>query len=102
MKFFPRIRTYFVHAIFALPLSLGLTATVASAAPPTATTTLDVCQDTVSGNWMYSGVVAVAGDILRDSSVPKITLSLDDNDRFYPIPSDAIAVNPLLTQNPGY
>jgi hypothetical protein len=40
--------------------------------------------------------------ILRDSSVPKITLTLDDNDRFYPIPSEAIAVNPQLTQNPGY
>ncbi|HEX2209856.1 MAG TPA: RagB/SusD family nutrient uptake outer membrane protein [Longimicrobium sp.] len=40
--------------------------------------------------------------IARDSSVPKVTLTLDDNDRFYPIPSDAIAVNPQLTQNPGY
>lgn len=40
--------------------------------------------------------------IARDSSVPKILLTLDDNDRFYPIPSEAIAVNPLLTQNPGY
>jgi hypothetical protein len=40
--------------------------------------------------------------IVRDSSVPKILLALDDNDRFYPIPSEAISVNPLLTQNPGY
>jgi hypothetical protein len=40
--------------------------------------------------------------IVRDSSVPKITLTLDDNDRFYPIPSEAIAVNPQLVQNPGY
>ena len=40
--------------------------------------------------------------IPRDSSVPKLTLSLDDNDRFYPIPSEAIAVNPQLVQNPGY
>lgn len=40
--------------------------------------------------------------IVRDSSVPKVTLTLDDNDRFYPIPSEAIAVNPQLTQNPGY
>jgi hypothetical protein len=40
--------------------------------------------------------------IPRDSGVPKITLVLDDNDRFYPIPSEAIAVNPLLVQNPGY
>jgi hypothetical protein len=34
--------------------------------------------------------------------VPKLTLSLDDTDRFYPIPSEAISVNPQLTQNPGY
>jgi starch-binding outer membrane protein, SusD/RagB family len=40
--------------------------------------------------------------IARDSSVPKLALDLDDNDRFYPIPSEAIAVNPQLTQNPGY
>jgi hypothetical protein len=40
--------------------------------------------------------------IVRDSSVPKILLVLDDNDRFYPIPSEAISVNPQLTQNPGY
>jgi hypothetical protein len=43
-----------------------------------------------------------SGCIPRDSSVPKITLTLDDNDRFYPIPSEALSVNPLLTQNPGY
>jgi hypothetical protein len=40
--------------------------------------------------------------IVRDSSVPKLTLTLDDNDRFYPIPSEAISVNRQLTQNPGY
>lgn len=40
--------------------------------------------------------------IPRDSSVPKVLLTLDANDRFYPIPSEAISVNPLLTQNPGY
>jgi hypothetical protein len=40
--------------------------------------------------------------IARDSSVPKVTLALDDHHRFYPIPQEAIAVNPLLTQNPGY
>jgi hypothetical protein len=40
--------------------------------------------------------------IVRDSSVPKVLLALDDNDRFYPIPSEAISVNPQLTQNPGY
>ncbi len=40
--------------------------------------------------------------IPRNSSVPKITLDLDDHHRFYPIPSEAIAVNPQLTQNPGY
>ncbi|HEU0299011.1 MAG TPA: RagB/SusD family nutrient uptake outer membrane protein, partial [Longimicrobium sp.] len=40
--------------------------------------------------------------IARDSSVPKVTLTLTDRDRFLPIPAEAIAVNPLLTQNPGY
>jgi hypothetical protein len=40
--------------------------------------------------------------ILRDSSVPKVRLTLDDHHRFYPIPAEAIAVNPQLTQNPGY
>jgi hypothetical protein len=40
--------------------------------------------------------------IARDSSVPKVTLNLDDHHRFYPIPQEAIAVNPLLTQNAGY
>jgi hypothetical protein len=34
--------------------------------------------------------------------VPKVTLTLDDNDLFYPIPQAAIDVNPNLTQNPGY
>ncbi|HEX2077117.1 MAG TPA: RagB/SusD family nutrient uptake outer membrane protein [Longimicrobium sp.] len=40
--------------------------------------------------------------IARDSSVPKVQLTLTDRDRFLPIPAEAIAVNPLLTQNPGY
>ena len=40
--------------------------------------------------------------LARDSSVPKVTLVLDDNDLFYPIPQAAIDVNPNLTQNPGY
>lgn len=40
--------------------------------------------------------------LARDSSVPKVTLTLDDGDLFYPIPQAAIDVNPNLTQNPGY
>jgi hypothetical protein len=40
--------------------------------------------------------------LARDSSVPKVLLTLDDNDLFYPIPQAAIDVNPKLTQNPGY
>jgi starch-binding outer membrane protein, SusD/RagB family len=40
--------------------------------------------------------------IARDSSVPKVTLTLADHHRFYPIPQAAIDSNPLLTQNPGY
>ncbi|HEX2093187.1 MAG TPA: RagB/SusD family nutrient uptake outer membrane protein [Longimicrobiaceae bacterium] len=40
--------------------------------------------------------------IARDSSVPKVTLTLGDHHRFYPIPQGARDSNPLLTQNPGY
>jgi len=40
--------------------------------------------------------------IARDSSVPKVTLTLDDHHRFYPLPQEAIDVNPLLVQNAGY
>jgi hypothetical protein len=40
--------------------------------------------------------------LARDSSVPKATLVLNDNDLFSPIPQAAIDVNPNLTQNPGY
>jgi hypothetical protein len=40
--------------------------------------------------------------IARDSSVPKVTLNLDDHFLFYPIPQAARDVNPLLDQNPGY
>jgi hypothetical protein len=31
-----------------------------------------------------------------------VLLTLDDNERFYPIPRAAIGVSPNLTQNPGY
>jgi hypothetical protein len=40
--------------------------------------------------------------LARDSSVPKVLLTLDDHFLFYPIPQSAIDVNPKLTQNPGY
>ena len=78
MKLFARIRMYSLRAIFVLPLSFGLTAAVASAAAPIATTTLDVCQDSISGKWMYSGVVAIAGASLRDSSVLGINFNIEN------------------------
>lgn len=40
--------------------------------------------------------------ISLNRSVPPVTITLSDFHKYYPIPSDAIAVNPLLTQNPGY
>jgi hypothetical protein len=40
--------------------------------------------------------------IPRDSSVPKVLITLDAHNLFYPIPQAAIDVNPNLTQNPGY
>ncbi len=50
----------------------------ASAAAPSAATTLDVCQDLVTGKWVYSGVVSVAGATLRDSSVLAIDYRIEN------------------------
>ena len=38
--------------------------------------------------------------IARDSSVPKVTLTLTDAHRFYPVPQEAIDVNPELIPEP--
>ena len=78
MKLSARIKTYSLRAILALPLSLGLTAVHARQAPPAAATTLDVCHDSASGNWMYSGVVAVSGASLRSSSVLGIDFNIEN------------------------
>jgi hypothetical protein len=52
----------------ALPLLFALQATPAHAAgkaAPAATTTIDVCHNEATGNWRYSGVVALSGRALE-------------------------------------
>ena len=101
MTLFARIRTYSLRAIFALPLSFGMTAAVAGEAAPVATTTLDVCQDTVSGNWMYSGVVAISGASLRDSSVLGINFNIENKTSslgsVHALRADRLADDPAAT-----
>lgn len=43
-----------------------------------AATTLDVCHDTETGNWRYSGIVAVMGTALKDSSVVSIDYHIEN------------------------
>ncbi|MBC7685817.1 MAG: hypothetical protein H7176_11390 [Bdellovibrionales bacterium] len=60
------------RALLIFPLVLAMHAGLADAAPvlPAAVSTLDVCQDEVTGNWRYSGVVAVAGkNVLQDTVI---------------------------------
>jgi hypothetical protein len=61
-----------VGSLVLLPLLLGpLPAHAQSkAAAPAVVSTLDVCQDLTTGNWRYSGVVAIAGkDTLTGTAV---------------------------------
>ncbi len=59
-----------VRALFALPLLVGMqTNVLAAPATPVAETTLDVCHNEVTGNWRYSGMVAVSGSALKPTSV---------------------------------
>lgn len=52
----------FGHLLVAMALAPGLFAAPAAAqATPAVASTLDVCEDSATGKWRYSGVVAVAG-----------------------------------------
>ncbi len=76
MKFSSRIKQHVLPAILALPLLFATGQ--ASAVAPTAATTLDVCQDLVTGNWVYSGVVSVAGAGLGTNSVLAIDYRIEN------------------------
>lgn len=61
MKLFSRLKDLTLRALL-LPVVIGLQAGPAFSAPgPTAASTIDVCHDEVSGNWRYTGVVALSG-----------------------------------------
>lgn len=66
-----------VRAALLLPLIIGLLVAPASAQvtpkpAPAAAATLDVCHDTKTGNWRYSGMLAVSGAAVPAGSVLKM------------------------------
>lgn len=68
-----------LRALLLLPFLLGVLSSPASAqSKPAATATIDVCHDTVSGEWLYAGAVAVNGSGLRDSSVVQVEYWVDN------------------------
>lgn len=70
------------RAALLLPLVLAMHAApaLAQATPaPAATATLDVCHDTVTGNWRYSGMQAVPGSAVPAGSVMKIESWVQNN-----------------------
>lgn len=67
MKFSSRLVQYSLQAMVALPLMFGMHASAAPAAPA-ATTTLDVCHNEATGNWRYSGMVAVSGSTMKSTT----------------------------------
>lgn len=68
MKLSSRLLHFSLQAILALPLVLGAQADCAPAAPA-AIATLDICHNELTGNWLYSGMVAVSGSAIKSSSV---------------------------------
>jgi len=65
------------RAAVLLPLVLSMHAVTASAQvkpkpAPAAVATLDVCHDTVTGNWRYSGMLAISSAAIPEGSVVKI------------------------------
>jgi len=68
-----------LRVLLTLPLLLGLhCASAKGQTPPAASSTIDVCHDTVSGNWRYTGAVAVDGSALRSSSLVHVDYSVDN------------------------
>ena len=80
MKLSLRLKHAARRALALLPLLLAchLAPVFAGPVPPSAESTLDVCQDEISGNWRYSGVVAVAGKSLSQDSVIGIDFKIQN------------------------
>lgn len=68
MKLCPPLLQACLRAALALPLLIAFPLHAAPAAPA-ALATLDVCHNELTGNWRYSGMVAVSGSDLKASSV---------------------------------
>jgi hypothetical protein len=67
MKLSSRLIKYSLQAMMALPLMVGMHAQALAA--PAAVSTLDVCHNELTGNWRYSGMVAISGKALKSTSV---------------------------------
>lgn len=67
-----------LRALLTLPLLLLHCVTANAQTRPAVSSTVDVCHDTVSGNWQYSGAVAVDGSALRGSSFVQVNYSVDN------------------------
>ncbi len=67
MKLSTRLTSYSLQAMLALAALVGMQ--TQALATPAALSTLDVCHNQLTGNWRYSGMVAVAGGVLRPTSV---------------------------------
>jgi hypothetical protein len=66
MKLSSRLITYSLRAMMARPLMFGMHTQALAA--PAAVSTLDVCHNELTGNWRYSGMVAVSGKALKSTS----------------------------------
>ncbi len=70
MKLLSRVQKFSLQALLALPLLLGCQLpALAAPALPAAVATLDVCHNELTGNWRYSGMVAVSGSAIKPSSI---------------------------------
>lgn len=80
MKLSCRLIKHSVQAMVALPMMFGvLTGTIAAPSAPAAMTTLDVCHDTATGNWRYSGMAAVSGAALKQTSIVAIDFAVQNS-----------------------
>lgn len=90
-----------LRAALALPLLLGLMCATANAqTPPAVSSTIDVCHDTISGHWRYTGAVAVDGSAMPNNSIVQVDYSVDNKTSsagYQP----ALAVSPLQSITSG-
>lgn len=77
---FSILKQHLLQALVAFPLLICTHgAALAAPAPPAALATLDVCHNEATGNWRYSGMVAVSGRDLNSSAVIGVDYLVQNN-----------------------